>query len=108
VLQHSEGRRPKYQTLGLLTRARGLVRLGRARSAIADLQAALEVSRSIGDPALFLEVATTLLPLDGDDGLADEARSTAAQILARLPTGPMRQQFRTAETVRALGSLAPD
>jgi class 3 adenylate cyclase/tetratricopeptide (TPR) repeat protein len=108
VLEQSQGRRPKYQTLGLLTRARGLARLGRARSAIADLQSALEVSRSIGDPALFLEVATTLLRLDGADGLADEARSTAAQILARLPTEPMRQQFRRAETVRALGPLGAD
>jgi tetratricopeptide (TPR) repeat protein len=102
VLDQSRGRRPKYQALGLVTRARGLVTLGRTRSAIADLHHAVQVARPVGDPALFLHTAAALLELEGDDALARETQSVAALILSALPTEPMRERFRTAEPVRRL------
>jgi hypothetical protein len=46
-----------------------------------------------------------LLELDGDDQLAAEARATARQIIACLPTEAMRERFRAAEPIRLIGNL---
>ena len=59
----------------------------------------------MGDPALFLRAATTLLALDGDDLLLFETRKTAGRILAELPDAEMRHQFEAAEPVRLLAPL---
>jgi tetratricopeptide (TPR) repeat protein len=105
VLGQSRGRRPKYQALGMVTRARGLATLGRTRSAITDLHQAVKVARSVSDPALFLHTAVALLELDGDDALMHEAQSVTGAILSALPNEPMRERFRTAEPVRRLATL---
>src|SRR5262249_7417183 len=93
VLQ-ARGRRPKYEVLGLLTRAAATSRGGHTSSALIDLREALRVARPVGDPALFLRPACALLAIDGDDALAGEARLVAESILARLPTHEMRERFR--------------
>src|SRR5262245_66264837 len=46
--------RPKYEALGLITRARGLHALARTRDAIADAKTAVRVADKAGDPALLL------------------------------------------------------
>ena len=106
ALEQSHGRRAKYQTLGLVTRARALAAVGRTTEAVADLREAVRTARPLGDPALFLRAAAALLALDGDDELAAETRSTASRILAALPTEAMCQRFQAAEPVRLLGRLA--
>ncbi len=98
--------RLKYEVLGLITRGRALHALGRTREAIADLRHAIEVTRPVGDPAMFLRVATALLVIEGDDALLAEARATAQRISAALPDEAMRQRFLQAEPVRKLGKLS--
>lgn len=98
-------RRTKYLVLGLETRARALAGLGRKKVAIGAARNAVHLARPMGDPALFLRAATTLLALDGDDLLLLETRQTAARIMAELPDAEMRRQFETAEPVRLLGPL---
>ena len=94
--------RAKYHVLGLETRARALAGLGRKAEAIRDLQAAVRLARPMGDPALFLRVAGTLLAVEGDDQLLLETRETAGRILAELPDAEMRRHFEAAEPVRNL------
>jgi tetratricopeptide (TPR) repeat protein len=100
-----ERRRPKYVVAGLETAAKALAALGRKTEAVADLRAAIELARPMGDPALFLRAATTLLSLEGDDLLLRDARETAERILAELPDTEMRRRFVEAEPVRRLGPL---
>ena len=97
----ASGRR-KYEALALVTRGRAMIALGRGHDAIAELQEAVRVSRTVGDPALFLRTATTLLDVDGDDALAREARDTAQRMATALPDD-LRQGFERAEAVRRLG-----
>ena len=99
--------RVKYHAIGLGTRASALAALGRTREAIADLRHAVELARPVGDPALFLRPATTLLSLDGDDALAAEARAAVERITAALPDPELRRRFVEAEPVRRLASLTP-
>ncbi|HLH55169.1 MAG TPA: AAA family ATPase [Verrucomicrobiae bacterium] len=98
--------RKKYVAAGLETRSKALVSLGRKTEAIADLRNALHMARLMGDPALLLRAATTLLATEGDDALLSEARATACNILAELPTEEMRRHFQAAEPVRLLGPNA--
>jgi tetratricopeptide (TPR) repeat protein len=97
--------RVKYQVLALATHASALHATGRAREAIAELRSALNLIRPIGEPAMFLRVAATLLDIEGDDMLLAEARRTAQRILAALPDGPLRRCFLAGESVRMLGPL---
>jgi tetratricopeptide (TPR) repeat protein len=98
--------RLKYEVLGLLTRGRALQGLGRTREAIADLRHAIGVTRPVGDPAMFLRVATALLAIEGDDALLAETRATAQRMSAALPDEAMRQRFLQAEPVRTLAKLS--
>jgi hypothetical protein len=77
--------RLKYQVLGLTTRAQATIRLGREQEAAADLRAAVELARPVGDPALFLRAAGLLLALDGDEALWIEANAAVLRIAAALP-----------------------
>jgi len=94
--------RVKYQSFGFETRAKALVALGRKREAISEAQRAVELLRPIGDPALFLRAAATLINLEGDDMLLAEARSAAQRIIIALPNDEMRHTFEAAETVRLI------
>jgi tetratricopeptide (TPR) repeat protein len=96
--------RAKYLVLALESRARALAGLGRKIEAIKDLQLAVQSARKMGDPALFLRAATTLLSTAGEDSLLEEARATARRIRDELDT-EMRRQFESAEQVRMLGPL---
>ena len=96
--------RPKYLVMALETRARALAGLGRKVQAIEDLQSAVQSARRVGDPALFLRAAITLLTTAGDDPLLQEARATARGIREELNV-EMRRQFESAEQVQILGPL---
>jgi class 3 adenylate cyclase/tetratricopeptide (TPR) repeat protein len=104
TVAQSRGQRAKYLVLGLETRARALAGLGRKVEAIKALQQAVQLARAMGDPALFLRVATTLLTTTQEDSLLQEARATARRIRDELDTR-MRQHFESAEPVRLLGPL---
>ena len=99
--------RVKYQAAGLETRAKALAALGRKHEAIADLRSAVELARPVGDPAMFLRAAASLLVLDGNDALLAEARTTARRIIGNLPDEEMIRCFTAAEPVRVLGTLTP-
>jgi tetratricopeptide (TPR) repeat protein len=106
AISESQARgRTKYVVMGLETRARAMAALGRHEESICDARSAVQLARPMGDPALFLRAATTLLALDGDDLLLSETRMTAGRILAELPDAEMRHQFETAEPVRLLAPL---
>ena len=92
--------RPKYETLGLVTRAQALWRRNRSAAAIADAQQAVDLARATEDPALLLRASDSLLALDGNDALAGEAKRTIGRILEGLPEGVTKQRFGDSEIVR--------
>jgi tetratricopeptide (TPR) repeat protein len=94
--------RVKYEAIGFTARGRALAGRGRTKAALAPLRRAVELTRPVGDPAVFLRAATALLEVDGDDALAAEARATANRILEALPTPALRSTFAAAEPVRRL------
>jgi tetratricopeptide (TPR) repeat protein len=102
VVDQSRSRhRPKYEALGLVTRARGAHRLG-ARSAAKDARAAVHTARRLGDPAVLLDCLIVLLEIDGTDSLLEEARRTAQKILRAVSDETLRSAF-----LRSVGSKAP-
>jgi len=102
ISQSRTGQRLKYEIAGLETRARALALRGRTHEAISDLRRAIELARSMGDPAMLLRTLTALLPIDGSDTLLAEARATAQTILVALPNAEMQARFRSAQSVQQL------
>ena len=94
--------RPKYEALGLITRARGLNALAKTRDAIADARAAVSVADRTGDPALLLLTLDALIGLDGTDELATRARAVTDRIDESLPDEMVRQCFVESEAVRRI------
>ena len=97
--------RVKYVVAALGTRGEALAALGRKKEAIADLHTAVELARSLKDPAMLLKTAAALMTLDGDETLAAEAGVAAERIIAALPDAELRRRFEAAEPVRLV--LAP-
>ena len=95
-------RRPKYEALGFLTRARGLHGAGRTHAAIADARQAVETANAIGDPALQLMTLDGLLDLDGSDELQGHACAISDRVEQSLPDDLMRAQFRASDIVSRL------
>jgi predicted ATPase len=94
--------RPKYETLGLITRARALHAVTRTRDAIDDARAAVTVADRTGDPSLQLLALDALIELDGTDELAGRARVVTDRIAQALPDDGLRQCFAESEVVRRL------
>ncbi len=94
--------RPKYETLGLITRASGLHTLARTRDAIANAKNAVSVADRTGDPALLLLALDALIGLDGTDELATRARAVTDRIYDSLPDEVMRRCFTESEVVRRI------
>jgi tetratricopeptide (TPR) repeat protein len=92
--------RPKYQTLGLITRAHALRGLGRIPDAIADARSAVIVARRTADPALLLQALDAQLSLDGDDASSAEALALDVRISCELPNETIRQRFTESEVVQ--------
>ncbi len=99
IAQGRKAYRPKYEAIGLRTRAAARVLAGSVREAVADLSEACRLAREVGDPTLFLGVASPLLALEGSDALAAEARATARAISAALPEPGVRTRFESADWV---------
>jgi DNA-binding winged helix-turn-helix (wHTH) protein/tetratricopeptide (TPR) repeat protein len=96
-------RRPKYEALGFMTRARGLHAGGDTRHAIADAQRAVQIATAIADPALLLLTLDVLIDLDGSDELAAQAHDTTDRIRRCLPDDSMRAHFDASEVVQRVG-----
>jgi tetratricopeptide (TPR) repeat protein len=94
--------RPKYEALGLITRAQALHALGRTRDAVADAQTATGCARQTEDPALLLWALDTLLALDGTDEQLAEARALSQRIERALPDETMKRRFIESEVVSHL------
>jgi hypothetical protein len=94
--------RPKYEALGLITRARGLHALARTRDGIADAKTAVSVADRTGDPALLLLALDALIGLDGSDELATRARAVTDCIYEGTPNEVMRRCFTESEVVRRI------
>jgi tetratricopeptide (TPR) repeat protein len=101
---HATGR-PKYQALGLITRANALHGLGRTRDAIADARQGVVVARVTADPALLLVALDAVLALDGDDASLAEARALDARISSTLPDETIRQRFVESDVVQRVRRL---
>lgn len=102
VIDQSRSRhRPKYEALGLVTRARAARRLG-ARSAVKDARAAVDAGRRLADPAVLLDCLIVLLEIEGTDALLDEARRTAQEIVRAVSDETLRSAFLT-----SVGTKAP-
>jgi tetratricopeptide (TPR) repeat protein len=97
--------RPKYEALGLITRARGLHALARTHDAVADAKTAVSVADTMGDPALLLLALDALIGLDGTDELATRARAVLDSIDVALPDEVMRRTFTESEVVRRVLAL---
>ena len=94
--------RPKYEALGLITRARGLHALAKTRDAIADAKTAVSVADRTGDPALLVLTLDALIRLDGTDELATRARAVTDCISDGLSDEVMRRCFTESEVVRRI------
>jgi DNA-binding winged helix-turn-helix (wHTH) protein/tetratricopeptide (TPR) repeat protein len=94
--------RPKYEALGLITRAHGLHALTRTRDAIADAKTAVCVADKTGDPALLLLALDALIGFDGTDELATQARAVTDRIYASLPNEVLRRCFTESEVMRRI------
>jgi hypothetical protein len=99
-------RRPKYEALGLITRAHALHSLGRTYDAIVDARLAVSVARRTGDPASLLLALDAVLSLDGDDESAAEAPRVRDRILMALPDEQTKRGFSESEVVRRLARLS--
>jgi DNA-binding NarL/FixJ family response regulator len=96
--------RPKYEALALSSRGRALVGQGRKRDGIGELRRAVEITRRVGDPALFVGAAAALLAVEDDDVTSTEARAAAEHMLANLPE-EMKPGFEEAASVRLIYKL---
>jgi tetratricopeptide (TPR) repeat protein len=106
VAQSRARGRIKYQTLALQTRAATLSALGQTRGAISCLRRAVDLARRLDDPAVFVQAASEMLALDGDNALAWEAASAIERILAGIADERLRHQVLMAEPVRRVMGLA--
>ncbi len=96
--------RPKYESAALATRAQALVALGRKKEAIADLTAAIGVARGTADPALVVRAAATMLRVEPDASLADEAHQSIRRILDAVSNPRTLLCFEASEAVQFIYS----
>jgi tetratricopeptide (TPR) repeat protein len=93
VIEQSETRsRPKYQALGLATRAHARGQLGQ-RQAVKDAWAAVKVARRLADPAVLLECLSVLIEQDANSDVLGEWQRTVDSILGALTCEPLRGKF---------------
>ncbi|MBI5028900.1 MAG: hypothetical protein HZB51_00045 [Chloroflexi bacterium] len=85
--------RVKYRVAAGITQAQAFTALGRDQAARAALDAAVELARPVGDPAMFLRAAIASLAQNGNDALAAEARTIAHHVCDELPDDRLRHRF---------------
>jgi hypothetical protein len=97
--------RPKYEVLGLITCAQARVQLGQTAEAIADVNLAVVVARTVEDPALLLRALDVSIALDGSDAAAAEAKTARRQILDHLPDETSRLRFAQSDLSTRIAKL---
>ena len=97
--------RPKYEALGLITRAHALHGAGRTHDAVVDARQGVRVARGTNDPALLLLALDAVLALDGDDASVSEAHALDARISSALPDQTLRERFTACEVVQRVRRL---
>jgi len=105
IRQSQSKGRPKYEALGLITKARALHGIGRTHDAVADARDGVNVARGTADPALLLLALDALLVLDGDDASSAEASALDTEISSALPDEVIRRRFRESEVVQRVRRL---
>jgi tetratricopeptide (TPR) repeat protein len=95
-------RRPKYEALAFMTRARSLHRVVKSKAGIADARQAVEIAATVADPALHLLTLDTLIALDGTDELAAQAQALRDRVHAALPDDMMRSTFLASDVVQRI------
>jgi tetratricopeptide (TPR) repeat protein/predicted Ser/Thr protein kinase len=85
--------RPKYEALGLVTRARAKKAIDDVPGAIVDASCGVEIARRFGDPALLLKALAVQIDVDGSDALVSEARACSDRILSQLDDARLRERF---------------
>jgi tetratricopeptide (TPR) repeat protein len=91
--------RPKYEILGMITRARARRALDQIPAAIEDASRAVALARTLGDPVVLLSALNAQLAIDGTDALAAEARASVARIVGQLDDLQLRDSFLASELV---------
>jgi hypothetical protein len=91
--------RPKYEILGLITRARARRALDQIPAAIEDASRAVTLARTLGDPVVLLSALNAQLAIEGTDALAAEARASVARIVGQLDDPQLRDSFLASELV---------
>lgn len=105
AISHSRSkRRVKYETYGRVTLAQSPASTGRKREALVELGVALTAAERLGNPALQVLVAGTLLTLEPDQSTAIAGCGAVSQVLAELSDPLLRQRFLSADGVRVLAS----
>jgi len=101
IEQSRDRHRPKYEALGLVTRARAAHRIG-TPMAVRDAKTAVAVGRRLADPAVLLDCLIALLEIEGTDTLLEEARRTFQKIARAVSDETLRATF-----VTSVGNKAP-
>ncbi|MGI8971018.1 MAG: LuxR C-terminal-related transcriptional regulator [Dehalococcoidia bacterium] len=99
ISQSQAAGRRRYEVMGLETGAAALSGLGRTREAMARLRRAVDLARTLADPALFLRPAAALLERAGDPTLLAEATQTAHRLADALPDQARLLRFQAAAPV---------
>ena len=94
--------RPKYEALGLITRARALHACARTHEAPGDARHAVSLATRVGDPSLLLLATDALIELDGTDQLVKQAGATIERIHEALPDEGIRTCFTDSEVVQRI------
>jgi hypothetical protein len=89
--------RPKYEALGLVTRACAKKAIDDVPGAIVDASRGVDITRRLGDPALLLKALAVQIDVDGSDALVSEARGCSDRILSHLDDARLRERFLASE-----------
>lgn len=93
-------KRAKYEAIALVTRATAR---GPHAESEADLRAAVEIARRMGDVALLVRTAGPLATRFSDAQAGEAASDAARRILKALPDETSRTKFAESDLVRTLG-----
>ncbi len=104
IEQSRSKHRVKYEVQARVALARALVALGRKRDALAELSIAIAAAERLGNPAVEVTVAATLLAIEPDEDVALKARASLERVLAALSDPTLRERFLRAEAVRTVSS----
>jgi serine/threonine protein kinase/tetratricopeptide (TPR) repeat protein len=95
-------RRRKYEIAGLELRSAALHALGRSAPALADLEAALALARTMGNPLKLLGILVRFGQVGDPERFQVEAQGLGRDLHDALPDAEMQRAFRDSELGRGL------